>query len=107
MEHQKAKGLLKQDHSAMLALWLLDRALHKLIRRGTLHVHLPDGEVRAYGSGMPMITISIHDWPTLRRITLNPYLAVGEAWMDGALARSLLLDPETPEGRPDRHRASG
>lgn len=86
MEHQKAKGLLKQDHSAMLALWLLDRALHKLIRRGTLHVHLPDGEVRAYGSGMPMITISIHDWPTLRRITLNPYLAVGEAWMDGALS---------------------
>jgi len=49
-------------------------------------VHLPGGEVRTYGGTMPTIAISIHDWPTLRRIALNPYLAIGEAWMDGALS---------------------
>ncbi len=69
---------------AAFTLWHLDRALHKLIQNGTLRIHLPEGELRAYGSGMPVIAISIHDRSTLRRIAFNPYSAVGEAWMDGA-----------------------
>ena len=86
MAYQRTKFILAQVHPAKLAHWLLDRALHNLIRRGTLRVHLPGGEVRTYGGTMPTIAISIHDWPTLRRIALNPYLAIGEAWMDGALS---------------------
>jgi len=54
-------------------------------RRGTLAVRLPDGDVRRYGRGAPHSTIAIADWPTLRRITLNPDLALGEAWIDGTL----------------------
>lgn len=70
---------------ASFALWLLDGALRRLIRSGTLRVRLPDDAVRAYGSGAPTIAIAIRDWPTLRRIALNPDLAVGEAWTDGTL----------------------
>ncbi|WP_300517475.1 cyclopropane-fatty-acyl-phospholipid synthase family protein [Aliiroseovarius sp.] len=72
-------------HRAPVALRLLDHALRKLIRRGTLQIHLPDGEARTYGDGAPVIAIAIRDWPTLRRVVANPDLAVGEAWMDGTL----------------------
>jgi len=70
---------------APVALWLLGGALRKLIRNGTLCIHLPDGEVRMFGSGAPEITVAFRDWPTLRRIALDPGVAVGEAWMEGAL----------------------
>lgn len=85
MEKQPIMGIFWRRRRAPVALWILDSALHKLILGGTLRVRLPDGEVRTYGSGMPVIAISIRDWPTLRRIAFNPDLAVGEAWMDGAL----------------------
>jgi len=65
--------------------WLLERALSAFIRRGTLLLRLPDGTTRRFGQGSPEIAIAIHDWRSLRRIALNPDLAVGEAWMDGTL----------------------
>ncbi len=52
-------------------LWILERALGSLIRRGTLHLHLPDGVTRHFGKGAPEISVTIHDWQTLRRIALN------------------------------------
>lgn len=67
------------------ALWVLDRILASLIRRGTLQVRLPDRSCRRYGAGQPEIAITIRDWQTLRRITFNPDLAVGDAYMDGTL----------------------
>ena len=70
---------------APVALWLLDGALRRLIRTGSLAVRLPDGEVRHFGTGQPAIAITIHDWPTLRRIAFKPDLALGEAWMDAGL----------------------
>ena len=70
---------------APVALWLLDGALRRLIRAGTLEIRLPDGEVRQYGKGYPTIAIAIRDWPTLRRIAFNPDLALGEAWVEGGL----------------------
>lgn len=70
---------------AAVALWLVDRALGAMIRDGTLHLRLPDGEMRQYGRGGARSAIAIHDWRTLRRIALNPDLALGEAWMDGTL----------------------
>ena len=66
-------------------LWILERALGSLIRRGTLHLHLPDGVTRHFGKGAPEISVTIHDWQTLRRIALNADLALGEAWTDGTL----------------------
>ena len=76
----------KTGRRASFALWLLDNALRRLIQTGTLEVCLPDGETRLYGTGTPTIAIAIHDWSTLRRIALNPDLALGEAWMEGGLS---------------------
>ncbi len=71
-------------HSAVFR-WLLERALGTFIRRGTLQLRLPDGTSRRFGRGDPEIAITIRTWQSLRRIALNPDLAVGEAWMDGTL----------------------
>lgn len=68
-----------------LSLWLLQRGLELLIRKGTLTLRLPDGTIRRFGQGAPEIGITIRDWRTLRRIAFNPDLAVGETWMDGTL----------------------
>ena len=65
--------------------WLLERGLSKFIRQGTLQLRFPDGTVRRFGQGEPDIAIAIRDWASVRRIVLNPDLAIGEAWMDGTL----------------------
>ncbi|RRH78286.1 class I SAM-dependent methyltransferase [Falsigemmobacter faecalis] len=47
---------------------------------------LPDGRVLAAGDSVSTpLRIAIHDWPTLLRLSLNPDLAMGEAWMEGRL----------------------
>ncbi|WP_082176511.1 SAM-dependent methyltransferase [Pseudaestuariivita atlantica] len=76
----------KPGRRAPLAFRLLDSALRKLVRTGMLEVCFPDGETRRYGMGTPTIAIAIHDWSTLRRIALNPDLAMGEAWMEDGLS---------------------
>ena len=69
----------------VVSLWILERGLTSLIRRGTLHLNLPDGITRRFGEGAPVVSATIHDWRTLRRIALNADLALGEAWTDGTL----------------------
>lgn len=66
----------------MLALQTL---LRRIVRKGTLTVVAPDGRPYAFGNGSPAITIRITDWKVVRRLFLNPDLAVGEAYMDGTL----------------------
>ena len=85
MKHQAISGNHLSGRRPRLALWLFDGALRRFIRNGTLCVHLPDWTVRRYGGGAPRIAIAIHGWKTLRRVTLDPDLTLGEAWMDGAL----------------------
>ncbi|WP_232237141.1 SAM-dependent methyltransferase [Thiosulfatihalobacter marinus] len=85
MKHQPIIEQADPGRRAPVALWLLDRALRSMLRKGTLAIRLPDGAVRRYGHGAPHSTIAIHDWATLRRIALNPDLALGEAWMEGTL----------------------
>ena len=85
MKHEPIITPADPGRRAPVALWLLDRALRAMLRRGTLAVHLPDGETRRYGAGAPHSAIAIHNWPTLRRLALNPDLALGEAFMDGTL----------------------
>jgi cyclopropane-fatty-acyl-phospholipid synthase len=74
---------------------ILDALTRRLIRDGSLTVHLPDGAVRHYGSpGTDGVTIRIHDPTLARRIVLSPDLAMGEAYMD----RTLTIDGDDVPG---------
>lgn len=65
---------------------LLSSVFGQLIRRGELRVIWPDG-VTSYFAGVdgPVAGVRLHDWQTVRHVALNPALAFGEAYMDGAL----------------------
>ncbi|MGE4481186.1 class I SAM-dependent methyltransferase [Acidocella sp.] len=71
-------------------IWLyrkiLDRCLVKLVRRGTFLVLWPDGSQSEYGTP-PGFKGGIHikDDATVKRLALNPGLALGEAYMDETL----------------------
>jgi cyclopropane-fatty-acyl-phospholipid synthase len=66
----------------------LDAVLRRSITLGRLTVRWPDGRATVYagppGSG-PAATLALRDYATIRRLFLNPSLAVGEAYMDGGL----------------------
>ena len=64
---------------------LLKTAMMRIIHNGTLTLQLPDGRALRFGSGDPEVAVTIRDWKTLRRLAFNPDLALGEAYMDGAL----------------------
>jgi cyclopropane-fatty-acyl-phospholipid synthase len=68
-------------------LWahLLGGFLSRSIKSGTLILTFPDGSRQRFGSGGPQVAATITRVQTLRRIALNPDLAVGEAFMDGSL----------------------
>ncbi len=65
---------------------ILDYSLTRLVRRGAFTVIWPDGSRSEYG-GAPGFRagIAIKDERTLKRLALNPALALGEAYMDGTL----------------------
>ncbi|MBV0891080.1 cyclopropane-fatty-acyl-phospholipid synthase family protein [Paracoccus sp. Z118] len=63
---------------------VLDRMLRSFLRHGALTIRYPDGRIVQYGSGEGPC-VAIRDDATLRRIALDPQLAVGEAYMDGTL----------------------
>jgi cyclopropane-fatty-acyl-phospholipid synthase len=66
----------------------LDAILRRFITFGRLTVRWPDGRMTNYsgppGSG-PEACISLLDTATVRRLTLNPSLNVGEAYLNGGL----------------------
>ena len=66
----------------------LDSILRRFIVLGRLTVRWPDGRMTTYagppGSG-PEAAITLRDAATVRRLVLNPAVAVGEAYMDGGL----------------------
>src|SRR5690606_27731408 len=67
-------------------MFLLSKALKTMIQRGTLTVIGPRGQRIVAGDGAePQVTVRLHDTATVNRISLNPGLAVGEAYMDGRL----------------------
>ncbi len=62
--------------------WVFSR----LIQQGQLTVEWPNGGTTRYGNGDgPSAAVRLRDANTVRRITLNPGLAVGEAYMDGGV----------------------
>jgi cyclopropane-fatty-acyl-phospholipid synthase len=64
---------------------LFDRMLAHLFHEGRIEVTLPGGRVLAHGTGSDPVRVSLHDPSLIRRIVLNPDLAVGEGYMDGTL----------------------
>ncbi len=65
---------------------LLDHALAGLIRKGSLTFRFPDGRIAHYGDGTgPEVTVRVSDPRLLRRLLINPTLAVGEGYVDGGL----------------------
>jgi cyclopropane-fatty-acyl-phospholipid synthase len=61
-------------------------ALTRLVRHGTLTVRYPGGTERRYGDGgAPCAGMHIRTGRALRRLTFNAGLALGEAYMDGAV----------------------
>ena len=65
---------------------LLDQILKRFVVLGRLTVRWPDGEITSYaGEPGPEALMALRDERTVRRLALNPALAVGEAYMDGSL----------------------
>ena len=65
---------------------LLDLILKRFIVLGRLTVRWPDGVITTYtGEPGAEAVIELKDAATVRRLALNPELAVGEAYMDGGL----------------------
>ncbi|WP_380872225.1 cyclopropane-fatty-acyl-phospholipid synthase [Sphingomonas sp. DBB INV C78] len=69
-------------------MWLLDRMLRRIIKRGELMARYANGQTRTYGkaeAGWPTIRISLTDKGAPSFIARNPRLGAAEAWMDGRL----------------------
>jgi cyclopropane-fatty-acyl-phospholipid synthase len=65
---------------------LLDQILRRFIVVGRLTVRWPDGAISTYtGDPGPEAVIELRNARSVRRVALNPALAVGEAYMDGGL----------------------
>ncbi len=65
---------------------ILDAILRRFVAAGRLTVHWPDGTASAYGGGPgPEAGFALRDGADIRRITVNPALTLGEAYMDGGL----------------------
>jgi cyclopropane-fatty-acyl-phospholipid synthase len=64
----------------------MDRILTGAIREGRFDVIWPDGSSSRYGNGeTPAAAVHIRNQAALRRMVINPGLAVGEAYMDEGL----------------------
>ena len=67
----------------------LDLFLRRYITVGRLTVRWPDGRTQTYagppGSG-PEVGVALRDRRTVRRLVLDPELAIGEVYMEGGLA---------------------
>ena len=63
---------------------LLEAALSRLIKIGTLTVTFPNGSKQEFGTGKePRAAFAIRSERAKRRLLLNPALAFGEGYMDG------------------------
>jgi cyclopropane-fatty-acyl-phospholipid synthase len=67
---------------------LFERLLMRLIQQGALSMTMPDGRVVHFGPGGnsgPQVVVTLSGEDTLRRLVLNPPLALGEAYTEGRL----------------------
>jgi cyclopropane-fatty-acyl-phospholipid synthase len=60
--------------------------LKKIVRRGNLTLITADGSSTTFGDGSgDPVTVRLHNKSVSYELTLNPYLKLGEAYMDGRL----------------------
>jgi cyclopropane-fatty-acyl-phospholipid synthase len=65
---------------------LLDLILKRFIAIGELTIRWPDGSQSTYaGTPGPAAALEMRNARSIRRVTVNPALAIGEAYMDGGL----------------------
>jgi cyclopropane-fatty-acyl-phospholipid synthase len=65
---------------------ILNAVLKRFVVTGTFRVRWPDGTVSIYqGTAGPEATLAMRDWAAVRRVLLNPAMAVGECYMDGSI----------------------
>jgi len=69
-----------------LSEYALDRMLRSTLRIGALQVMMPSGKLYSYGtqSDHPVI-VRLHDAAVVRHLAFDPEMALGEAYMNGAL----------------------
>ncbi len=63
---------------------MLEEILADVIKTGQLTVRYPTGEIGRYGEGSPDAEWTIKDRAAIRRLVRNPWLAMGETYMEGA-----------------------
>ena len=63
---------------------MLDKVLAEAIKTGRLTVHYPTGERRRYGEGSPDAEWVIKDAAAIPRLIRDPWLEMGETYMEGA-----------------------
>lgn len=71
-----------------MGLWkkLFAASLNRMVQKGHLRVVFPDGTVQDFGQlNLPRQTMRIHTTSALRHLVIYPELALGEAYMDGAV----------------------
>jgi cyclopropane-fatty-acyl-phospholipid synthase len=66
-------------------MFLLEKLLRPVIKRGTLRVIDAGGTMHVFGAGAPEVTVRLHDRALPLRIVLNPDLYTPEGYMDGTL----------------------
>jgi cyclopropane-fatty-acyl-phospholipid synthase len=76
------RSVPKPGISGAAGMFLLRNLLTHVIRKGSLTVIGPDGRSFEFGHAEPSVTVRIADWPTVRKLSLNPEVALGEAYMD-------------------------
>jgi cyclopropane-fatty-acyl-phospholipid synthase len=65
---------------------LLVGFLNRFVRSGRLELVDPDGQVHVFGEAEAApVRMRVHDKATMRRLFFQPKMALGEAYMDGAL----------------------
>jgi cyclopropane-fatty-acyl-phospholipid synthase len=64
---------------------MFDRLLARGIKQGCITLIDPDGRKQSFGRGEPRVTVRLADRATDWGLAFNPWLKVGEAYMDGKL----------------------
>ena len=64
---------------------MFDRLLARGIKQGCITLIGPTGQSESFGQGEPRVTIKLVDRSTDWALAVNPWLKVGEAYMDGKL----------------------
>jgi cyclopropane-fatty-acyl-phospholipid synthase len=90
MQHRRDVGAGRHSVEARTAGWApatLERLLRRLVQIGSLRVILPDGGSITAGDGASgdTIVVRIRNQGALRRLVLNPDLALGESYVAGEL----------------------